>query len=406
MKQNNTIRSKPWPVLNYGFRCFFLLAGLWAALAVAVWLWLLWGGVRTWVGPDPLLWHSHEMLIGFVGAAMAGFLLTAVPAWTTQPPLQGTPLGVLALAWLLGRAAMLLGGVLPAFLVMLIDLLFPVLLVLVIARMLLAAGNRRNYPLALLVGLFPLADLLIHLDLLGIIAGGRQALNALPHLAAVLVTIVGGRITPSFTANWFRLRGISVTITHRAWLEKTIIPATLLTALLLILAPQFWLSALAALVIAALHGLRLAGWGGWRTLSEPLLTVLHLGYGWLALGYALLGLAGFGLFQPGAALHALTAGALGIMILAVMTRVALGHTGRELRATRPIIWTYGLVTLAALLRVLTPWLGQPALWLSGLLWIAGFALFTVVYWPILTGPRADSKPERINAKPRTSAQVL
>ena len=124
--------NKPWPLLNYGFRCFFLLAGIWAVLAMALWLWVLRGG--TWLGPDPLLWHGHEMLIGFVGAAIAGFLLTAAPAWTNQPPPQGVPLGVLALTWLLGRTAMALGGVLPALWVLLLDVLFPVLLVGLVAK--------------------------------------------------------------------------------------------------------------------------------------------------------------------------------------------------------------------------------------------------------------------------------
>ena len=393
--------NKPWPLLNYGFRCFFLLAGIWAVLAMALWLWVLRGG--TWLGPDPLLWHGHEMLIGFVGAAIAGFLLTAAPAWTNQPPPQGVPLGVLALTWLLGRTAMALGGVLPALWVLLLDVLFPVLLVGLVAWMLLRAGNRRNYPLAVLLGLFPLADVLIHLDSMGVLAGGRQALNGLPHLAALLVTIVGGRITPSFTTNWLRMRGMSASLQNWPWLEKIIVPATLLAAVLLVSAPQFWLSALVALLVAALHALRLFGWRGWRTLAEPLLAVLHLGYGWIAIGYALLGLASLGWLNQGAALHALTAGALGMMILAVMTRVALGHTGRPLHAPRTIVAAYTAVGLAALLRVLAPVFADfysGLLLASGLAWIIAFGLFLWVYWPILTRPRSDGKPERIASRPK------
>jgi len=393
-------RAKPWPILNYGFRCFFLLAGLWAVLAMAFWLWLLQSG--AWAKPDLLLWHGHEMLIGFVGAAIAGFLLTAAPVWTGTPPPQGAPLGVLALAWLAGRIAMAFSGVLSPWWVLVLDLLFPVLLVGMVARMLVQARNRRNYPLAVLLSLFPLANLLIHLDSLGLLTGGQQALNAMPHLAALLVTIIGGRIIPSFSANWFRLQGVNATPRSLPWLEKTILAATLLTGLLLIFAPQFWLSAVVALLTAVLHALRLSGWCGWRTRAEPLLAVLHLGYGWVALGYGLLGLAALGVFNQSAALHALTVGALGTMILAVMTRVALGHTGRPLRAPGLIIGAYGAISLAALLRVLAPLFASAyshLLLLSGLAWIAAFGLFVWVYAPILIRPRLDGKQERIVPEP-------
>ena len=393
-----TKHSVLWVVLSYGFRGFFLAAGLFAVVAIVIWLALLHGYSGLVLPANPILWHAHEMFFGFVVAAIAGFMLTAVPMWTGQTPLQGAPLGILLSTWLAGRLVMLAGGILPAVLVAVIDLLFPSLLAFFIIRMLIAGANKRNYPLGVLITLLPLANLAYHLGVLELWQGAQYGIYAMPHLAALLITIIGGRIIPAFTANWFKLQGIGQLPRTHAWLEYSCIGLTLLTAIAMLIAAQSIISGTLAAAAAVLHGLRLSGWRGLQTLTNPLLAILHLGYAWLAIAYLLLSLSVFtNLISHSGALHALTIGAIGTMILAVMSRVGLGHTARPLQAAWIIVIAYGLLSLAACARIFA------ALWpsyygflidLSGLAWIIAFAAFSWIYWPILTCPRIDGKAER------------
>ncbi len=380
--------SKSTPILlQYGFRSFFLLAPLWAVLALLLWLALL-GGHAIPTLANPLGWHAHEMLYGFLGAAIAGFLLTAVPSWTNQPPLSGQPLAILVAVWGIGRLAMLLAGVLPNLLVLVLDSAFLPLLAAQTIKQLRAANNKGQYPLLALLGLLTLANLAYHCaPWLGYSA--LTPLYLALHAVLGLAVLIGGRIIPSFTTNWMRAKGLQPLPVSSTWLEVTAAILTLLVLLGDSLAPaQIWVAPL-AFAAAIAHGLRLYGWRGWLTLREGLLVILHIGYGWLVLGYALLGMAALGWLPRSLGIHALAVGGMSILVIAVMSRASLGHTGRKLYADDPLLVAYGLVILGALLRLIAPFTGGyylPMLTSAGVIWAAGFALYALRFWPILSQP--------------------
>jgi len=381
--------------LSYAFRPFFLLNGFFAVVAVAVWLAALHGVGGGIVPPAMLYWHGHEMIVGFGMAAVAGFVLTAVATWTGRPPVRGALLAVLVLVWLLGRVAMLAATRLPYPAVAAADIAFPFLLGVVALREVIAARNRRNYKIGIVIVGLALLSVLYHLGVMRVLPGGdRIALYLLVHTLFLLVPGVAGRITPSFTANWLRLRGETRLPVNRPVVDTVAIAATIATGLAASLSGFVALTGVCAATAALSHAIRLSQWRGSATIAEPLLLVLHVAYLWLPVGYALTALASFGVVVPaGAALHALTIGAIANMILAVTTRVALGHTGRPLRASRTVVVAYVLLNLAAVSRVLGPLLPEEYLLLvdvAGMAWIAAFLLFAVAYWPILTGPRADA----------------
>ena len=357
-------------VLSGGFRPFFLLASAWAALAVPVWLAAYVHGY-TLRGPLPaLFWHGHEMVFGFGFAAVAGFLLTAIPNWTGRLPVRGTALAALVSLWLTGRIAMLVPEV------ALLDLAFGAALIIVVARELVAGRNWRNLPMLLALALLFAGNLLFHL---GIYTGLRLGIATL----CMLIALVGGRIVPSFTRNWLAKARLAPPAPEGR-LDRIALVVTLLALAAWVADAWFssWLLLGAGVALAA----RLSRWRGLSTVREPLLFILHVGYGWLALGLILLGLEA----GSAAALHALTVGAIGTMTLAVMTRASLGHTGRTLVADRPTVAIYLLITLAALLRVAGPFAGAHAVLvtsLAGLAWSAAFATFALHYGTFLIGAR-------------------
>jgi len=378
--------------LAQGFRPFFLAAGVWSAAALALWIVLFAAGAALPSRFDPLAWHIHEMLFGFVMAAVAGFLLTAIPNWTRRLPVSGAPLALLLGLWLLGRAACLVSALLPSSLAIAADLSFPAVLLAVVAREIVAGRNWRNLPMVAPVTVLAVADLLMHLEAVGASVppglGWRLALAAV----IVLISVVAGRIVPSFTRNWLAKRGdpdlpavhgaidrAALGTLHAGLVGWAFFPAERALGWLLLLG-------------AALNLWRLLRWRGGATAEEPLLLVLHVGYAWLALGAGLLGMAELDAdLPPSAAIHALTAGAIGTMVLAVMTRVARGHTGRALSADRATSLIYVLVGLAALARVVAVFAGAwtlPLLVVSAGLWVAAFAGFVLRYGPMLLLPRA------------------
>lgn len=381
------------PLLSHAFRPFFLLAALQAVLAMLLWTLALHG--FGWPGaPVPGAdWHAHAMLAGFAGAVVAGFVLTAVANWTGRPPVSGAPLAVLVIAWLLGRLAMLAAGALPPAWVAAADLLFPAGLSALVTREIVAAGNRRNLIICVMLAAWTLLVLAFHLDRAGAWPGARwPALLLMTHLLLLLITLIGGRIIPNFTANWLRQHrpDIAPPSGHRA-VELVILPLALATAISDLAAGSGILTGLLALLLATLHTLRLSGWRGTATRAEPLLLVLHAAYAALALGYLLLALAALlPAFPRSSALHLLTVGAIGGMILAMMTRVTLGHTGRPLTASPATVLAYALLAAAAITRTASPLaaaLAQPLLDLSSALWIAAFLVFLITYAPPLLLPR-------------------
>jgi len=341
-----------------------------------------------------LYWHGHEMVVGFGMAAIAGFVLTAVATWTGRPPLQGSLLGILVFSWLLGRLIMMATTRLPYELVASVDMIFPFLLTVLIGREVIGGGSRRNYPIIGIILALAVLNMLYHLGAMLILPGmDRIAVYILIHLLLLMITVIAGRIIPNFTANWLRARGHERLPESHSLITGITVAATIATAVSVSMTPIGPVTGLLAMVAALSHAVRLARWRGLATTSEPLLFVLHVAYLWLPVGYALTALAAFGvIFPTTAALHALTMGAIGNMILAVTSRVALAHTGRPLHAPRLIVIAYSILNIAVILRVLGPL--NPGLYLkmidlSALGWIMTFALFTWVYWPVLTRPRIE-----------------
>jgi uncharacterized protein involved in response to NO len=376
-------------LLSYAFRPFFLLNGCFAVLAVSLWVMSLHGSVQLSLTP---LWHSHEMLIGFAMAAVAGFSLTAVANWTGRPPIQGSPLAVLVSSWLLGRLAMLLYSGLPAELVFLLDMLFPILLFVLLGREIIGGRSKRNYPLVAIMFIVMVLNILYHAGVnQWLPATERLAIYLLIHSILLLVAIVAGRITPAFTGNWLRQQGETDLPVNNDRVTSLALASTVLVGLAASFFPTHIITAYLAFAAALVHGFRLSRWKAFSTLSNPLLFVLHAAYAWLPIGYFLLGCSVFGwVFSSTAALHALTMGAIGSIVLAVTTRVALGHTGRPLKAARATVVAYWLLLLAVLTRLLGPLAAGNYLLivdLSALGWVAAFAIFTWVYWPVLTRPK-------------------
>ncbi|MDH3473962.1 MAG: NnrS family protein, partial [Rhodospirillales bacterium] len=340
---------------------------------------------------DPVSWHAHEMIFGYAMAVASGFFLTAIPNWTGRLPVRGWPLAALALLWLAGRAAVLFSEILTAPVAAVLDLSFPAVFVAVIAREIVAGRNRRNLLMVGLVALLLAGNTLMHLQA---VAGVQTAaLGERLGLAALLflIAVVGGRITPSFTRNWLAKRNSAHLPRPFSMIDRAalIVAAAALAAW--IAGPEAVMTAWLCLAAAAVLAVRLSRWSGWRTLVEPLLLVLHVGYGWLFVGFALLGLANLTTLVPAsAALHALTIGAVGTMTLAVMTRATLGHSGRPLTAGPGTVAIYAMVTVAAALRVVGASfddLASVMLPASGLFWMVAFGLFVTIYLPDLTGSR-------------------
>jgi len=390
-RDNRKTMPGPRSVLfSQGFRPFFLAAGVWAAVSMAAWLGMLSGIPLLPLAIAPLAWHAHELIYGFVMAAMAGFLLTAIPNWTGRLPVRGTPLAALAGLWLLGRAAMAASAQIGPAAAAAADLAFPLALLMIVLREIAAGRNWRNLPVAGAVAVLCLADLLMHLEFLDLAPIGGAGRRLALVTVATLIALIGGRIVPSFTRNWLAKRGAARLPAPFGRFDRAVLGFTVGAAVIWTIAPDTTPAGIAMLAAGLGHGLRLARWRTLATLTEPLLWVLHLAYGWLALGFGLLGAAQMWSALPAsAAVHALTAGAMGTMTLAVMTRASLGHSGRPLSAGRGTTVVYLLATVGAVLRLIAPALtGAETLVLvaAGVLWAGAFALFALLYGPILIRP--------------------
>ncbi|MGB5102005.1 MAG: NnrS family protein [Steroidobacteraceae bacterium] len=381
----------------YGFRPFFLGVGLSALVLVPLWAANFTFGLTLATDWPPMLWHAHEMLFGFVVAAIAGFLLTSVPSWTGRRGFAGPPLVLLAATWLLGRLVAATSTAWPFALVAVVDLAFLPALAALLAWPLLRERNRNTPLLPVLLVLWA-CNAAFHLGLLrDDLDLARRALLAAVDLVLLLVTVIGGRITPSFTAAALRLRGVEGVVRARKSLTVLAVTLMVLVALVDVAWPGSTLAGWIALAAAVVQAARLAQWQGWRVGREPILWILHLAYLWLPAGLALKALWLLAAMPVAAAwLHALTVGAIATMILGVMTRVSLGHTGRALRLHPLVTAACLLVSAAALARILGAWLPglgyAAAIVLSAALWTLAFASFLWIYTPILATPRADGRP--------------
>ncbi len=381
-------------LFSYSFRLFFLVGTLYGFLIMTVWSLGLLGLGPIAAHPDSYQWHAHEMVFGFVYAIVAGFILTAVATWTERPPLQGGALVLLLLAWLAGRVTNIYIGFFSQPWAGVLDLLFAVLLVYFFGREVLAGGNRRNLPLVGVVGLLGLTNAIFHFG--GSLLPGLDQLAILlgVHVILLLITVVAGRVIPSFTTNWLRAQGRPEAELPKSYtaLDAAVFALTAITGLAVTFAPMNPLSGIIAFAAALAHALRLSRWSGHRTVKEPLLLILHLAYAWFPAGYVLVGLAVFGDYLAPTALHALTIGVITGMVLAMTTRVPLGHTGRPLRAARVTVVVYALWMITVLVRLSGPFFGVAYVYTveaAATIWLVFFILYAWVHWPMLCGPRAD-----------------
>jgi uncharacterized protein involved in response to NO len=385
------------PLLRYGFRPFFLAAGLAAMLLVPWWAASYAFGAPLGTSWPPPLWHGHEMLFGFILAAIAGFLLTAVPSWTGARGFAGRPLAMISGLWLLGRIAVATSQLWPPPAVAALDLAFLPALALLVAPPLVRARNRNTPLLAVLAALWA-TDAAFYWGL-GHHNDGTslRALIVGIDIVLLLITVLGGRIVPAFTASALKQR--STTGTIRAWPGITALAVGSMIALVLsdLFVPDGTVAGVIAALAAVIQAARIAQWQTLKTLRQPIVWVLHLAYLWLPIGLALKALALLtGTVLAAFWLHALTIGAAATMILAVMTRASLGHTGRSLVVGPVIALAYLLLTAAALVRVfglaVLPIAYPEIILVAAFLWTAAFVLFTWIYAPMLLAPRADGKP--------------
>jgi uncharacterized protein involved in response to NO len=371
-------------IFSMGFRPFFLFGAIWAACALPLW-------IASVLGYAPHItrdWHVHEMLFGYLSAIIAGFLLTAIPNWTGRLPVSGAPLIGLFALWGVGRLITLTGESVATALV---DTAFLFVLAGIVAREIVAGKNVRNLPVCGLIVVLAIANACTHA---GACASTYARLGERMGIGVIsmLLCLIGGRITPSFTRNWMAKQHLTTEPAPAGRFDIAVLIAT--GAALLSWAILDEGRAVGAGLIAAgvLNIVRLARWKGWRTVREPLVTILHVGYGWLALGLVLLGASRLApnSIPTASGIHALTAGAFGVMTLAVMTRASRGHTGQPLAADASTTAVYALVVAGAALRVLAPFFPSQYVFLlevSAVFWTGAFALFAIAYGPLLTRTR-------------------
>lgn len=374
---------------NLGFRPFYLLASVFAAASILLWIAEYAGYLPGGYLRDPV-WHAHEMLFGYTIAVVTGFLFTAVRNWTGQPTPTGALLAGYALLWILGRITVLMPYPIIAAIV---NAAFPIAVAIGLAVPLARSRNRRNYFFVALLLLLGLVTLVVHLARLGFIGWPpRATLQVGLDAVLFIIAVIAGRVVPMFTNN---------AIAGARAARKPLVERASLGGLLVLIAADGLLpdsSALAviAIVVAVAHAVRLWLWRPWRTASTPLVWILHAAYGWIVVYFVMRALAAWGFVAAPLAVHALTIGTIGGMTLGMMTRTARGHSGRPLAADRYDVACYALVQLAALVRVFgglaLPEFYRATVVLSGLCWSSAFALYAIRYWPILTRPRLDGKP--------------
>ena len=372
---------------SYGFRPFFLGAAVFAGVAVPVWILILAGAVGSSFIYAPREWHVHEMLFGFLPAVMTGFLLTAIPNWTGRTPLRGMPLVSLWVLWLAGRLAMAASGSVPS-LAGGIDAIFLVMLAALVWRELAAAGMWNRAPIAVLISLYAGANILFHVLALGVTATEVPERVALSTIL-LLLTIIGGRVTPAFTGEYLTEMQITPPPASFSRFDGLSMLLVLIAVLVWNVQPGGYVAGALFLAAGVVNLIRLSRWRGWIAWREPLVFILTVGYGWVALSLLALGSAILGMVPAANAVHVLTTGAVGAMTLAVMTRASLGHTGRPRHAGFMTVVIYVLVNIGAVLRIVSPASDAPTalthllLGLAAVAWSGAYLLFAMVYGPVL-----------------------
>jgi len=376
-------------LLSYGFRPFFLLGAVYAGLAILAWLPMFAGELTLSTAFDPIDWHVHEMLYGFLPAVVTGFLLTAIPNWTGRLPIQGAPLFVLVAVWLAGRVAVTFSADIGWLTAAIIDVSFLVLVVGAAAREIVAGNNWRNLRVIAMVTLLLAGNVAFHLEAH---FNGSAEYSARVGIAAIvlLLAVIGGRIVPSFTRNWLARENPGRLPVPFGKFDGAIVLFSAAVLALWIVLPAGRTVASALIAAGALHIVRLARWAGDRTWRDRLVLILHVGYVFVSLGFLLIGAAALDLVPADAGTHAWMVGAAGTMTLAVMTRASLGHTGNALIASPVTQAIYAAVVIAALARIcasLRPEWSEPLLQIAVFGWVVAFFGFAAVYGPLLVRAR-------------------
>jgi uncharacterized protein involved in response to NO len=383
-------RNYAGPALfSYGFRPFFLGGAAWAALGVLLWLPQYYGELQLPTAFAPLDWHIHEMLYGYLAAVIAGFLLTAIPNWTGRLPINGASLVALVGLWAAGRVAILLSAKIGAATAALVDVAFLVIFAAVALREIIAGQNWRNLRVLVVLAILILGNVVFHAE--AIVHGAADYGVRIGIGAAIaLIMLVGGRIVPSFTHNWIARANPGRLPRQFSRFDAVSIAVAAVALAAWVAAPRYALAGVLLIVAGLVHAVRLARWAGDRTVADPLVLVLHVGYAFVPAGFGLVGAAIlWPAFVPGSAgMHAWTAGAIGMMTLAVMTRASLGHTGQALQAGLATQAIYLCVVVAVLARIAAAFVPDIVLvHVAGLAWAAAFTGFVLVYGPLLARVR-------------------
>jgi len=378
-----------WLVLANGFRPFFLLASIQAAIAILVWLPVFFGELQLTSAFAPRDWHVHEMLYGYLPAVITGFLFTAIPNWTGRLPLQGTPLLTLALVWLAGRLAVTFSAETGWWIAMLIDTSFLLLVASAAAREILAGRNWRNLAVVALVLMLFAGNVTFHIE--AHVEGAADiAVRIGISVVVLMISLIGGRIIPSFTRNWLARENPGRLPAPFSRFDTIVIAIGALALLCWIAAPESRVTGAALALAGLLHLVRLARWAGDRTVRERLVLILHVGYAFVPIGFLLNAAAAFGLVLPSAGIHAWMVGGAGIMTLAVMTRATLGHTGQPLVASVATQAIYLAIIVAAIARicaVLHPQQSEILLHIAAFAWVFAFLGYALTFGPLLLGLR-------------------
>ena len=373
-------------IFERGFRPFFFLAGLWALIPLTLWVLIYLGIITPITDINTQAWHAHEMIFGYAGAALAGFALTAIPNWTGRLPVRGVGLGLLVLIWLIARSlsvSTLFFDV--AIYAHHVESFFFVVFSALVFREILVGRNWRNLPVAIIFTIYGLAAIfsaLNNMDLaVSVLNYDRIAIATL----ILLISLIGGRIIPSFTQNWLKQQGASIMPIAFNKNDGAILLVSAATLISWLSLPYDHIIVTGATSLTALlHIWRLSRWCGLATIKEPLVVMLHVAYLWIPTGFAVAALASLDMVNESAAVHAWTTGAIASMTLAVMMRASLGHSGRALKADKWTTAIFVFITLAAITRLTAAATTSTELIIaSALLWIAGYLLYVISYTPIL-----------------------
>lgn len=391
IEEPNKNTTGGWALFALGFRPFFLAAGFSAIVLMVQWLVMQNSSLESNVYYLASYWHAHEMLFGYTMAVIAGFLLTAVRNWTDLPTPSGTILFFISLLWLVARILPLFPEIFSIYSLVVIEVGFYALLIWSVAIPILKRRQFSNLIFIVILLLMLVANILVHIEVLAFTHNTAWfGIYVMFFLVLLLIVVMGGRVIPFFAE-----RGVPGLVTRKwKWIEWLAGPSIVIFGLSVLFVEP--LAMWAALITMLIHFVRLAGWYDNKIWRVPLVWVLLLSYGWIVVGFGLSVLAYAGYLNVMLAWHAFTVGGVGGVTLGMMSRVALGHTGREMKLSNGMVYAFVLLNIAGVIRVIFPMFSPEyhLLWIntSGAIWVVAFVLFVVIYWPILTQARVDGRP--------------